>query len=153
MSSPLRLDLDGDGYFPVYEPSAERAAAIEEAARETHLAKFYDAGSEVRAKGAANYGFSHDLEERARQQEELKTMRHETQKERLQTGAVDASSSSADPFAQLETEKHLLSGAMAQWERDADARREVIAQKKRKKDAAKEADADLFLAGPERELQ
>ncbi|KAH8109576.1 hypothetical protein DFH11DRAFT_1515373 [Phellopilus nigrolimitatus] len=78
-------------HFPVYEPSAERIAAIDEAASEAAnpLATHYDATREVRAKGAGFYAFSADEEARAREMEELRLAREETERVRQETGAVN----------------------------------------------------------------
>ena len=78
----------------MYEPSAERVTAINEAASDAAnpLEAHYDASKEVRAKGAAFYAFSKDEETRRKQMEELKASRTETEQTRKETGAVDAKS-------------------------------------------------------------
>ncbi|OBZ72124.1 hypothetical protein A0H81_07800 [Grifola frondosa] len=78
-------------HFPVYEPSAERVAAIEaEFAEENNpLNIHYDASREVRAKGAAFYQFSGDEETRKQQMEEIRQAREETRQTRETFGAAD----------------------------------------------------------------
>ncbi|KAF7970840.1 hypothetical protein HWV62_22796 [Athelia sp. TMB] len=53
-------------HFPIYEPSAERVAAVNEALSEANnpLGVHYDASAEVRAKGAGFYQFSGDEDTR-----------------------------------------------------------------------------------------
>ncbi|CCM04307.1 uncharacterized protein FIBRA_06478 [Fibroporia radiculosa] len=79
-------------HFPVYEPSAERVAAIEaEFAEENNpLNVHFDASREVRAKGAGFYQFSADEETRRKQMEDLRRAREETEKTRAELGAADA---------------------------------------------------------------
>src|SRR5260221_7446167 len=78
-------------FFPVYEPSSDRVAAIQAAAAEENnpLNQHYDASREVRAKGAGFYQFSADEETRKEQMDELRQVREETEKTRQELGAVD----------------------------------------------------------------
>ena len=78
-------------FFPVYEPSSDRVAAIQAAAAEENnpLDQHYDASREVRAKGAGFYQFSADEETRKKQMEELRQAREETERTRQELGAVD----------------------------------------------------------------
>ncbi|KAF8588885.1 hypothetical protein K439DRAFT_1334318 [Ramaria rubella] len=76
-------------YFPTYEPSAEKIAAVEAAAQEdANPATHYDATGEVRPRGAGFYQFSKDEETRQKQMEDLKRSRTETEKVREETGAA-----------------------------------------------------------------
>ena len=80
--SLTQIHTDGDqGHFPVYEQDESRVREIEEQYAEAikDPTKHYDASKENRTAGAAFYQFSADEETRARQMEELKRMREETE--------------------------------------------------------------------------
>lgn len=105
----LKISLDNPvNHFPVYEPSAERVAAIQEAASEAAnpLATHYDVNREVRAKGAAFYAFSADEETRNREMEELKKAREETERSRRETGAVDIKPGEMEGMISQSKEEH-----------------------------------------------
>lgn len=92
---PYSLTLpctDGDqGHFPVYEQDASTIREIEEQYAEAikDPTKHYDASKENRTAGAGFYQFSADEETRARQMEELKRMRQETETTRKESGIED----------------------------------------------------------------
>jgi len=138
------------GYFPVYEPSAERIAKIEEAAIETDPAAHYDASKEIRAKGAGFYSFSADEETRARQMQELKNVRMETERVREEIGAEDGASSSAGGKP--------VNRAMEKRKRELEERRKAVEAKRRKVKGLPEKEdkgvkeADDFLAGLEKDI-
>lgn len=87
--SMLTQSLDGDaGYFPTFEQSAEKIAAVEAAAKEdANPAAHFDATQEVRARAAGFYQFSKDEETRQKQMEDLKRTREETERAREDSGA------------------------------------------------------------------
>jgi len=82
--------IRGDAnYFPTYEPSAEKIAAVQAALHEdSNPATHYDATREVRPQGAAFYQFSKDEETRQKQMEDLKRIREETENARKESGAA-----------------------------------------------------------------
>jgi coiled-coil domain-containing protein 174 len=84
------LYIGGDAnYFPTYEQSAEKIAAVEAAVKEdSNPAGHYDATREVRPQGAGFYQFSKDEETRQKQMEELRRSRMETGKAREESGAA-----------------------------------------------------------------
>jgi len=150
---PYLLRGGNIGYFPVYEPSAERVAKIEEAAIETNPAAHYDASREIRAKGAGFYAFSADEETRARQMEELKNARVETEKVREEVGSGEGSSGKP------------VNKAMEKRKREIEARRKAVEAKRRKlkglpeqedkgdkEDATGVREADDFLANLEKDI-
>ncbi|KAH9031071.1 hypothetical protein EDB84DRAFT_1562377 [Lactarius hengduanensis] len=120
-------------FFPVYEPSADRVAAIKAAAADENnpLDKHYDASREVRAKGAGFYQFSADDEEaRKRQMEELRQAREETERTRQERGAVDLRAGEAEGMqADAST---LQSRAIEKRKRDLEERRKAVEAKRRK---------------------
>lgn len=84
------LCQDGDtNYFPTFEQSAEKVAAVEAAIKEdANPATHYDATREVRPHGAGFYQFSKDEETRQKQMEELRRSRTETGQARKESGAA-----------------------------------------------------------------
>ncbi|TRM65105.1 hypothetical protein BD626DRAFT_547363 [Schizophyllum amplum] len=79
-----------DGFFPTYQPTAERVTQIEEEfAEQGRTEAHYDARGENRARGAAFYAFSADEEERKRQMEELRAARDETRTVRTEMGVTE----------------------------------------------------------------
>ncbi|KAH9058380.1 hypothetical protein EDB87DRAFT_1742597 [Lactarius vividus] len=120
-------------FFPVYEPSADRVAAIKAAAAEENnpLDKHYDASREVRAKGAGFYQFSADNEEaRKKQMEELRQAREETERTRQERGAVDLRAGEAEGMqADAST---LQSRAIEKRKKDLEERRKAVEVKRRK---------------------
>jgi len=137
----------------VYEPSAERIAKIEEAAIETNPAAHYDASREIRAKGAGFYAFSADEETRARQMEELKNVRMETEKVREEVGVEEG------------TDGKRANKAMEKRKREIEERRKAVEAKRRKLKGLPEQDdkgdkegvkgvkeADDFLASLEKDI-
>ncbi|KAF8515378.1 hypothetical protein BU17DRAFT_51730 [Hysterangium stoloniferum] len=111
--------IRGDAnYFPTYEPSAEKVAAVEAALREdSNPATHYDATREVRPQGAAFYQFSKDEETRQKQMEDLKRMREETENARKEAGAAPGQE------VRLGSEKR---------KREIEERRKAIEAKRRK---------------------
>lgn len=84
----IHLHLDGDAnYFPTYEQSAEKIAAVQAAIKEdSNPATHYDATREVRPRGAGFYQFSKDEETRQKQMEDLRRSRMETGQAREESG-------------------------------------------------------------------
>ncbi|KAF8841759.1 hypothetical protein BDN67DRAFT_900650 [Paxillus ammoniavirescens] len=121
------------GFFPVYEPSAERIKAVEEefAEAENPLSAHYDASKEVRAKGAAFYQFSADEETRKRQMEELRAAREETKKTREDLGALDVQPGAVEGLRE-EGGESSGSRALAKRKRDIENRRALLEAKRRK---------------------
>ncbi|KAG0705651.1 hypothetical protein DFH29DRAFT_1029763 [Suillus ampliporus] len=122
-------------YYPVYEPSAERIQAVEEAYSEATnpLASHYDSSREVRAKGAAHYQFSADEETRQQQMEELRSARMETEKTRQEAGAVDLKPGEVEGMRDDSTTAgSSRSRAMEKRKRDLEERRKVLDAKRRK---------------------
>ena len=128
-------------YFPVFEPSEERIAAIQQAASEeaNPLAAHYDASRDNRAKGAAFYTFSNDEETRMREMEELRKAREDTQAARRATGAVDILPGEGEGLAgevKVDTMRNeadsTKSRAMEKRKREIEERRALIEAKRRK---------------------
>lgn len=125
-------------HFPIYEPSAERVAAIAEAHSEANnpLGVHYDASAEVRAKGAGFYQFSTDEETRKNQMEELKSAREETERTRKDVGAVDLKPGEVEGMREdmhgNGTGKAGKSRAMEKRKRELEERRRMIDTKRRK---------------------
>ncbi|KAG1733608.1 uncharacterized protein EDB91DRAFT_1057363 [Suillus paluster] len=123
------------GFFPVYEPSAERIQAVEEAflQADNPLASHYDSSKEVRAKGAGYYQFSADDETRKQQMEELRSARVETEKTRQEAGALDLKSGEVEGMRDDSiTAGSSRSRAMEKRKRDLEERRKVLDAKRRK---------------------
>lgn len=124
-------------HFPIYEPSAERVAAITQAHSEANnpLAVHYDASAEVRAKGAGFYQFSGDEETRRQQMEELKFAREETERTRKDVGAVDLRPGELEGM-QDNGESNVVglnkSRAMEKRKRELEERRRIVDAKRRK---------------------
>jgi hypothetical protein len=119
-------------FFPVYEPSADRVAEIQAAAAEENnpLNRHYDAGREVRAKGAGFYQFSADEEARKKEMEEMRQAREETERARQERGAVDLKAGEAEGMqADAST---LRSRAIEKRKRDLEERRKAVEAKRRK---------------------
>ncbi|KAG1887299.1 hypothetical protein F4604DRAFT_1241607 [Suillus subluteus] len=122
-------------YFPVFEPSAERIQAVQEAYSEANnpLSSHYDASKEVRAKGAGHYQFSADEETRKQQMEELRSARMETEKTRQDTGAVDLKPGEVEGMRDDSTGAGASrSRAMEKRKRDIEERRKILDAKRRK---------------------
>lgn len=119
-------------FFPVYEPSSERVAEIQAAAAEENnpLNIHYDAGREVRAKGAGFYQFSADEETRKKQMEELQQVRHETEKTRQELGAVDLKAGEVEGMQ--DGPNALRSRAIEKRKRELEERRKLVEAKRRK---------------------
>ncbi|KIK95423.1 hypothetical protein PAXRUDRAFT_140684 [Paxillus rubicundulus Ve08.2h10] len=120
------------GFYPVYEPSAERIQAVEEefAEAENPLSAHYDASKEVRAKGAAFYQFSADEETRKQQMEELRVAREETRKTREDMGALDVQPGEVEGLR--EEGESSGSRALAKRKREIENRRALLEAKRRK---------------------
>lgn len=125
-------------HFPVYEPSADRVAAIEtEFAEENNpLNVHYDASQEVRAKGAGFYQFSGDDETRRKQMEELRLAREETEKTRQETGAEDVRPGEVEgmhgPGEESAGPVATKSRALEKRKRELEERRKMLNAKRRK---------------------
>ncbi|THH09647.1 hypothetical protein EW146_g8630 [Bondarzewia mesenterica] len=136
-------------FFPVYEPSADRIAAIEKAqAEETNpLSAHYDAAREVRAKAAGFYQFSGDEEAREKQMRELNAMREETEKTRQEMGAVDAKPGEVEGMR--DGGSGTGSRASEKRKRELEERRKLLDAKRRKKMGKEEAvGSDVPAASP-----
>lgn len=122
-------------YFPVFEPSAERVQAVQDAYSEANnpLSSHYDASKEVRAKGAGHYQFSADEETRKQQMEELRSARMETEKTRQDAGAVDLKPGEVEGMRDDSTTAGASrSRAMEKRKRDIEERRKILDAKRRK---------------------
>lgn len=126
--------MSGDpvNFFPVYEPSSDRVAAIQAAAAEENnpLNIHYDASREVRAKGAGFYQFSADEETRKREMEELRQARHETEMTRQELGAVDLKAGEVEGMQ--EAPAALRNRAIEKRKRELEERRKLVEAKRRK---------------------
>lgn len=122
-------------FFPVFEPSAERVQAVQDAYSEANnpLSSHYDASKEVRAKGAGHYQFSADEETRKQQMEELRSARMETEKTRQDAGAVDLKPGEVEGMRDDTTTTGVSrSRAMEKRKRDIEERRKILDAKRRK---------------------
>ncbi|KLO10829.1 hypothetical protein SCHPADRAFT_831992 [Schizopora paradoxa] len=121
-------------HFPIYEPSSERVAAINEAAKETAAETHYDAAKEVRAKGAAFYAFSADEEKRRKEMEALRAARDETEQTRKETGAVDAKVGEVEGMVAPgeDSSSGSRSRAAEKRRREIEERRRLVDAKRRK---------------------
>jgi len=119
-------------FFPVYEPSSDRVAAIQAAAAEENnpLNIHYDASREVRAKGAGFYQFSADEETRKKQMEELRQVRHETEMTRQELGAVDLKAGEVEGMQ--EAQNTVRNRAIEKRKRELEERRKLVEAKRRK---------------------
>jgi hypothetical protein len=119
-------------FFPVYEPSSDRVAAIQAAAAEENnpLNIHYDADREVRAKGAGFYQFSADEETRKKQMEELRQARTETEMTRQELGAVDLKAGEVEGMQ--DAPNALRSRAIEKRKRELEERRRLVEAKRRK---------------------
>jgi hypothetical protein len=119
-------------FFPVYEPSTDRVAAIQAAAAEEDnpLDQHYDASREVRAKGAGFYQFSGDEEARKIQMEELRQAREETERTRQELGAVNLKAGEAEGM-QANASTH-PSRAIEKRKRELEERRRAVEAKRTK---------------------
>jgi len=119
-------------FFPVYEPSSDRVAAIQAAAAEENnpLNQHYDASREVRAKGAGFYQFSADEETRKKQMEELKEARQDTEKTRQELGAVDLKAGEFEGMQEAPNAHR--SRAIEKRRRELEERRKAVEAKRRK---------------------
>jgi Domain of unknown function (DUF4078) len=119
-------------FFPVYEPSSDRVAAIQAAAAEENnpLNIHYDASGEVRAKGAGFYQFSADEETRKKQMEELRQVRNETEMTRQELGAVDLKAGEAEGMQ--DAPNALRNRAVEKRKRELEERRKLVEAKRRK---------------------
>jgi Domain of unknown function (DUF4078) len=119
-------------FFPVYEPSSDRVAAIQAAAAEENnpLNIHYDASGEVRAKGAGFYQFSADEETRKKQMEELRQVRSETEMTRQELGAVDLKAGEAEGMQ--DAPNALRNRAVEKRKRELEERRKLVEAKRRK---------------------
>ncbi|KAI9512053.1 hypothetical protein F5148DRAFT_974107 [Russula earlei] len=119
-------------FFPVYEPSSDRVAAIQAAASEENnpLGQHYDGSREVRAKGAGFYQFSADEETRKKEMEELRQARQETEKTRQELGAVNLKAGEVEGMQAVPNP--LRSRAIEKRNRELEERRKAVEAKRRK---------------------
>ncbi|WWC92755.1 uncharacterized protein L201_007714 [Kwoniella dendrophila CBS 6074] len=133
-------------FFPVYEPDPDALKKKYREAEDEARAHHYDSTKEVRVKGAGQYQFSLDEEERAKQMESLASQRKETEIAREQV-----------------QQRPGLSAAQEARKRKADERKALIEAKRSKllggekeverlKEDKKKKEADDFLKGLENEL-
>ncbi|KAJ6619696.1 hypothetical protein B0H10DRAFT_2216536 [Mycena sp. CBHHK59/15] len=146
------------GYFPTYQPSADRVAQIEKEHDEANnpLGVHYDASNEVRAKGAGFYQFSKDEETRKAQMDELKSARDETEKTRKEMGAVNVLPGEVEGMQDPHSVSSVRSRAMEKRKRELEERRKLVDAKRRKVTAQEsstatpapttETDASVFTA-------
>ncbi|KAF9520884.1 hypothetical protein BS47DRAFT_411657 [Hydnum rufescens UP504] len=153
--------IRGDqGFFPVYEPSAERVKDIEEAfVADSNPTKHYDASQEVRAAAAGFYQFSADEETRRKQMEDLKRVREETEAERARLVAEEPSSGGDARESMGSTKTSIIIGrGIDKRKRDIEERRKAVEAKRRKTgsgfniQASLESSADDFLAKLEEDI-
>ncbi|KAG8892421.1 hypothetical protein FRB99_002715 [Tulasnella sp. 403] len=113
------------GYYPTYEPTAEKVEAINSALEELRKAptSYYDSTKENRAKGAGFYQFSADEETRRKQMEELAAARLDTVEKREEIGA-DLSRTGDTPKP--------VNPAIEKRKRELEERRKLIEAKRRK---------------------
>ncbi|ORY34772.1 hypothetical protein BCR39DRAFT_514630 [Naematelia encephala] len=136
--------IHGDqNFFPVYEPDADALRAKYRQAEESARAHHYDATKEVRAKGAGQYQFSLDEEQRAEQMASLSTQREETEKARAANRGLSAAQEAKkrkldERKALIEAKRAKLFGGQEITERKREERRAAV--------------ADDFLQSVEREL-
>lgn len=124
--SPHLLRGGDHNFFPTFQQSDEKIAAIKESLIEDPLNLHYDAKREVRAKAAAFYQFSGDADERQRQMDELRTAREDTVQQRTEAGAQDT----ADPGSSTPTVDD--SRGITKRKREIEERRQAIEAKRRK---------------------
>jgi hypothetical protein len=119
-------------FFPVYEPTSDRVAAIQAAAADENnpLNQHYDASREVRAKGAGFYQFSADEETRKMEMEGLRQARQETEKTRQELGAIDLKAGELEGMQ--EAPSALRSRALEKRRRELEERRKAVEAKRRK---------------------
>lgn len=130
------------GFFPVYEPSAERVKAVQDelAEADNPLSSHYDASNEVRAKGAAFYQFSGDEETRMKQMEELRAAREDTKKTREDLGATDIRPGEVEGMRQESGQS--TSRALEKRKREIEERRALLEAKRKKTKVAPERDGN-----------
>ncbi|THV03230.1 hypothetical protein K435DRAFT_651680 [Dendrothele bispora CBS 962.96] len=126
-------------FFATYEPTTERIDKInQEYAEENNpIDTHYDAGREVRDKGALFYNFSANKAEREREMEELRAERMKTKEMRQETGAIDIRPGEREGMREEESVK---GGAR---KRNLEARKQMLASnnaKRRKLQGTEEQD-------------
>ena len=123
----------------------ERAAEIEKVLEEESkpLGVHYNAGQEIRNKGAGFYQFSGDEETRRAQMAELKAAREETDKVRQETGALDLKPGDVEGMQDSSGK----SRAAEKRKRDLEERRKVLEAKRRKTKGKDVAAADQVSDG------
>lgn len=122
-------------HFPVFEPTAERVAAIAAANAPDSDTTHYDASKEVRAKGAAFYAFSKDEEQRRKEMEGLRIAREETEKTRREGGAVDVKVGEVEGMVASGPDdgtSNARSRAAEKRRREVEDRRKLVEAKRRK---------------------
>jgi hypothetical protein len=127
----------------VYEPSSSRLEQIQKEFEEANkpLNVHYDASAEVRAKGAGFYQFSGSAEDRARQMEELRAAREETDKMRKEVGAVEVRPGEVEGLQDSGEGGQSVKGrAMDKRKRQIAERRRAVEAKRRKLKPLKEGE-------------
>ncbi|KAG8694951.1 hypothetical protein FRC09_009487, partial [Ceratobasidium sp. 395] len=139
-------------HFPVFEPTAEKRAEVEQSLAESSPFARYDASKDNRAAGAGFYQFSADEETRAREMEELKQARVDTVIARAEVEADDQALSTAPP-GNDGAEKTGRSRAVEKRRKELDERRQMLEAKRRKMLGGDDTGgADGFLASLEKDL-
>ncbi|KAG8743385.1 hypothetical protein FRC12_015060 [Ceratobasidium sp. 428] len=139
-------------HFPVFEPTAEKRAEVEQSLAESSPFARYDASKDNRAAGAGFYQFSADEETRAREMEELKQARVDTVIARAEVEADDQALSTAPP-GNDGAEKTGRSRAVEKRRKELDERRQMLEAKRRKMLGGDDTGgADDFLASLEKDL-
>jgi hypothetical protein len=120
-------------YFPTYEPTSERLEAIDESLKEDPIEVHYDARKDMRERGAGQYTFSGDEEQRRKEREELDRRHAETLAERGRAGAVDVKPGEVEGMrAEEEHDQGSSSRAVDKRKREREARMEAIRAKRQK---------------------
>ncbi|KAI0710006.1 hypothetical protein C8Q76DRAFT_798774 [Earliella scabrosa] len=134
-----------EGWFPTYEPDADRQRAIKEKfAEDENTNTHYDATREVRTKGAAYYQFSPDESTRGQQQKNIAEIHGEARQIREELKAKDERVEGMQ--AEESNAASAKSLAMAKRKRDLEERRKAVEAKRRKK--GKEDDSANKSASP-----
>ncbi|KAG8747302.1 hypothetical protein FRC10_001481 [Ceratobasidium sp. 414] len=141
-------------HFPVYEPTAEKRAEVEESLAESSPFARYDASKDNRATGAGFYQFSADEEARTREMEELKRARVETVLARAEVEGEDTLDAAV--VGEGGARKTGRSRAVEKRRKELDERRQMLEAKRRKllgdDGLTGTGGADDFLASLEKDL-
>ncbi|KAK7454662.1 hypothetical protein VKT23_011415 [Stygiomarasmius scandens] len=120
-----------------YEPTFERVEKITQEYTEENnpLDVHYDPSREVREKGAAFYNLPGNEEERRQKMEELRSERMKTKDIRRETGAIDIRPGEVEGMREGESVKK----GTKRWNTDREARKEMLAAKRRKMQGIEDA--------------